>query len=178
MNATLQCKCNTQRILSPGDLNWVQHWVSRIGLSLLKLLAVNKATLSFHYLCIICLQMLFIIIDPWERIITVLRLVFNSNLLRFTCTKYVLKLGPFNNHPLPRRPYAESYSLRMKKDQKYQHSTPHPPAPLETAHFPHPHPQTQKKKRILSHTSHKLPLKSLRRKYHLWGWRSAKMDRD
>ena len=32
VNATLQCKYNTQRILSPGDLNWVQHWVSRIGL--------------------------------------------------------------------------------------------------------------------------------------------------
>ena len=28
VNATLQCKYNTQRILKPGDLNWVQHWVS------------------------------------------------------------------------------------------------------------------------------------------------------
>ena len=24
---------NTQRILNPGDLNWVQHWVSQIGLN-------------------------------------------------------------------------------------------------------------------------------------------------
>ena len=28
MNATLRCKYNTQRILSPGDLNWVQHLVN------------------------------------------------------------------------------------------------------------------------------------------------------
>ena len=26
------CKYNTQRILTLGDLNWVQHWVIRIGL--------------------------------------------------------------------------------------------------------------------------------------------------
>ena len=32
MNATFQCKCNTQRILTPRDLNWVQHRVSRLGL--------------------------------------------------------------------------------------------------------------------------------------------------
>ena len=32
MNATLSCKSNTQRILVPGDSNWVQHWVSRLGL--------------------------------------------------------------------------------------------------------------------------------------------------
>ena len=32
VNATLQYKYKTQRILSPGDLNWVQHCVSRIGL--------------------------------------------------------------------------------------------------------------------------------------------------
>ena len=25
VNATLQCKYSTQRILKPGDLNWVQH---------------------------------------------------------------------------------------------------------------------------------------------------------
>ena len=30
MNATLSCKCNTQSILTPRDLNWVQHWVSRM----------------------------------------------------------------------------------------------------------------------------------------------------
>ena len=29
-------KYNTQRILTPGDLNWVQHWVSKTGLSDLK----------------------------------------------------------------------------------------------------------------------------------------------
>ena len=35
---TFKCEChilyanyNTQRILTPGDLNWVQHGVSRIG---------------------------------------------------------------------------------------------------------------------------------------------------
>ena len=32
MNATLSCKYNIQRILVPGDLNWVQHGVSRLGL--------------------------------------------------------------------------------------------------------------------------------------------------
>ena len=32
MNATLQCKYNTQRILTLGNLNWVQHWVSRLDL--------------------------------------------------------------------------------------------------------------------------------------------------
>ena len=32
MNASLLCKYNTQRFLIPGDLNWVQHWVSRLGL--------------------------------------------------------------------------------------------------------------------------------------------------
>ena len=26
MNATLSCKCNIQRILIPGDLNWIQHY--------------------------------------------------------------------------------------------------------------------------------------------------------
>ena len=32
MNATLSCKCYIQRSLTPRDLNWVQHCVSRIGL--------------------------------------------------------------------------------------------------------------------------------------------------
>ena len=32
VNASLSCKFSTQRILTPRDLNWVQHWVSRIGL--------------------------------------------------------------------------------------------------------------------------------------------------
>ena len=32
MNATLQCKYNTQRILTLENLNWVQHWVSRLDL--------------------------------------------------------------------------------------------------------------------------------------------------
>ena len=41
VNATLYCKYNTQRILTPGDLNWVQHWVGRIGL-----LFISGA---FHY---------------------------------------------------------------------------------------------------------------------------------
>ena len=31
MNAKLECKCNKQRILTPGYLNWVQHCVSRMG---------------------------------------------------------------------------------------------------------------------------------------------------
>ena len=31
MNAALSCKWNTQRTLTLRDLNWVQHWVSRIG---------------------------------------------------------------------------------------------------------------------------------------------------
>ena len=33
MNVTLSCKYNTQRILIPEDLNWVEHWVGRLGLS-------------------------------------------------------------------------------------------------------------------------------------------------
>ena len=32
MNAILSCKYNTRRILVQGDLNWIQHWVSRLGL--------------------------------------------------------------------------------------------------------------------------------------------------
>ena len=37
VNGILSCKWNTQRTfrtLTPRDLNWVQHWVSRIGLFL------------------------------------------------------------------------------------------------------------------------------------------------
>ena len=39
MNGILSCKSNTQRTLTPRDLNWVQHWVSRIGLSTRDLLS-------------------------------------------------------------------------------------------------------------------------------------------
>ena len=47
MNDTLWCKFSTQRNLTPGDLNWVKHWVSRIGLleQFGDLHKINQATL-------------------------------------------------------------------------------------------------------------------------------------
>ena len=43
MNATLSCKYNAQRIVIPGDLNSVQHRISRLGpLKDRKLLATQK----------------------------------------------------------------------------------------------------------------------------------------
>jgi len=32
VNAILSWKWNTERTFTPRDLNWVQHWVSRVGL--------------------------------------------------------------------------------------------------------------------------------------------------
>ena len=48
VNASLWCKYSTQRILSPGDLTWVQHWVSRIGLraEIVKIEALNARWLG------------------------------------------------------------------------------------------------------------------------------------
>ena len=48
VNATLWCKYNTQRILTPGDLNRVENWVSSIGLcaEIIKVEALNARWLG------------------------------------------------------------------------------------------------------------------------------------
>ena len=66
VNATLYCKYNTQRILYPGDLNWVQHWVSRIGL--FKVLRFFKHTLLDLPVWLFIFQVLASNYNPINRI--------------------------------------------------------------------------------------------------------------